>query len=259
MDRQTLLKDVDFKVGMKPALMERNGVAQPIPNRFATYRADTQEPLGVVGRRYKVHQHTDTIVKTAQIISKFTDNYSVNNWVEGARVYSRFMLNDIGVLTNVKNEDARLGIDLLNAHDGSRMVQLDVSMWRLVCTNGMRRFVKEHSLKKMHVKGVTLTSIFTGLPSIVSAYKDGYTLMYNKLKDEKPIGKELIEKTFTERLIKHARDNYKLEYAITKQHTAWTQYQAFTRTITHGKFQENRKIELSTILSNLFLTQYAIG
>lgn len=259
MEQKLLLKDVDFKVGMKPALMERNGKAQPIPNRFATYRMDTEEPLGVVGRRYKVHQHTDTILATAQIINKFTANYTVKNKVENARIYTRFMLQDIGVLSNVVNEDARLGIDLLNAHDGSRMVQLDVSMWRLVCSNGMRRFVKEHTLKKLHVKGVTLKNLFVGLPNIVQAYKDGYSNLYNRLSNEKPLDKEIIEKTFTERLVKHARENYIQEYAITKQHTAWTQYQAFTRTITHSKFQENHKMDLSQVLSNLFLTQFAIG
>jgi hypothetical protein len=259
MDRNQLLQNADFRVGTKPALMERNGVAQPIPKRFATYRQDTGEPLGVVGQRYKVHQHVDTIVHTAGIIDKFTQHYTVKNTVEGARVYTRFMLNDIGVLSNVPNEDARLGIDLLNSHDGSRMVQLDVSMWRLVCTNGMRAFVKEHSLKKMHVKGVTMGAIFEGLPTIVSAYKEGYSKLYNQLKDEKPLGTEIVAKTFTDRLIKNARDAYRQEYAVTKVHTAWTQFQAFARVITHSKFQENRKIELSNTLSNLFLTQFAIA
>ena len=153
MDRDTLLKDVDFKVGMKPTYMEWQGKSRIIPKRFATYREDTGEPLGVVGGRYKVHQHTNTIIRTAEIIDKFTQNYTVSNIVEGARIYTRYTLNDVNILSDKGQVHALLAVDLLNAHDGSRMVQLAMSVWRQVCSNGMHAFVKEQTLKKMHVKG----------------------------------------------------------------------------------------------------------
>jgi len=259
MQNTNLLQGIDFKVGMKPALMELGGKAITIPDRFATYREDTGEPLGVVGSRYKVQQHTQNLTIVDEAVQRVSKDFAWSHSVEGARVYSHCLLKDIQVMENSQTERGQVRVDIINSYDGSRCFQASIAILRLICSNGAMGFVTEYMLKKMHVKSVYLSNMLNNMGNWVNAYVDSYQKFYNALKDKPVISKEVIEKTFNKRLIKKARENYIAEKRIVGTDTAWVQYNAFTRTISREKFQENRKIELSKTLSNLFLNTYQIS
>jgi hypothetical protein len=258
MNESQLLQGVNFEVDMRPALVSWKGESVAVPERFVTVRTDTGEPLGVVGGRYKVHQHKEAILRTATEVEKLTDNYTVKHVVEGANIYSDFQFPEISLMTGVPHEDVLFGMKLWNNHDGMHILLFQFYGMRLVCTNGMRHFMGIEQLKKAHVKSVSLDNLHVQLPDIIKAHQIGYAEMFNKLADKPMIPGELIEEQLPPRLTKKAGEAYPEEYAVTKRKDAWTQYQAYTRVISHAENQEVWRNNMSKIVTNFFLNNVTI-
>jgi len=256
----TINPDVNFKVGRQPVYAKRGSQFVQVPDRYETYRLDNGETLGVVGSRYKVQQHTDNLAMAEQAIAKLSHNFSAEHFIEGARIMSRYTMHDLTIMQGDSIEASKLAIEIINTYDGSRCFEASLSVWRQICTNGMMGFAKAISLRKRHVKSLFVRSELTGLAESVEGHKEAYEIFYKGLRDKPVIDRETLEEKLPERLVKSAREVYPQEYAHTQRHTAWTQYNAFTSVISHKEnVQEARRQQLSTLVSNLYLSHFAIG
>jgi len=260
MNKSQLLNGIDFRVNLEPVYGELDGTYQVLPNAFQTVREDTGSHLAVVGSRYRVQQHTENLERVNRAITTVSNDYGVTHKFEGARIYSRFTLNDKMLLARVRKEKSVMAVDVINSYESQRSFQASISIWRLVCTNGAMGFVSEFMLKRRHVKSISLDTMLDKMGELVNLYADSYTNLYKRLSGEKPLAKELVEKTMPKQLTRIAEEVYPLEKQIVgNKDSAWVQYNAFTRSISRMQHvQENRRIELSKSLSQLYLSQYPI-
>ena len=223
----------------------------------ATVRQDTGQVLGINGSRYQMVDHRKNIEAVAKALYQVSPDFTVKHTVEGARIYSRFTLEQEGLMGNSRVEGAKLALDLQNSYDGSLMFGYLFSVWRQVCSNGMFGFATEKRARKLHTRNINVKSLVKGIAPAIIAYKNHYETLYENLRDAKPIPGDILEKKFSKKLIDQARENYKKEHAITQKHSAWTQLNAFTRSLTHDeKISEGHRQDLSKVVTSLFINHF---
>jgi len=255
-----ITKDVDFAVREKPVRVSVGGKYASADGYRAMVRQDTGEILAINGSRYKTVDHRKNLILVAKALGKITTDFTVKHVVENARIFSRFTIESDEILPGVGGEASRIAIESYNSYDGSRSWEIGFSVWRKICSNGMYGFARELSLRKQHTRALKTETLVKNLGQALVAYKKAYVEFYEALKGKKMIPDENLEKTFTAKLIKSARDSFQREIRITKEEDAWTQYNSFTRSITHDpKISEQYRQELHKQLASLFLGFYNIA
>jgi predicted heme/steroid binding protein len=255
-----ITQDVNFDTTTRPLYATSQNERIDALNHRGIIRTDTNEMIGIVGGRYKVVDHKRSIEQTGEAISRFSPNYSVSHNVEGGRVFTKFKLEDLRAFDGNQNEQAYIAVNLYNSYDRSISQVVSFSVWRMVCSNGMYGFANEFRERKLHTQSLNIAKMTEHLESSIESYLKKYENFQQQLVGKKIIKAEILEKTLGERLVKNARDNYRVEKAITGVDDAWTQYNAFTRTITHNdKISESRRQELSRTVSSLFLANAVVA
>lgn len=137
-----------------PFGMKRNNIINPIAgefakdgyifrelvNAYATYRADTSEPLGLVKDKYKVVQNIDafTFFDDAIGVGKARwDRAGILN--NGRKIYVSAKL-PIG--TKVGNDEIDHYLVFSNSHDGTSSVNIMFTPIRVICTNMLNSALK---------------------------------------------------------------------------------------------------------------------
>lgn len=108
-------------------------------DKFATYRTDTLEPLGVVGERFNILQNRDAF------------NFLENLQLEGLRYEAATCYGKNGAKSFIcmSAEDVEILSDnfkpyilFINSHDASKAVQVMFTSVRVFCQNAINRAIK---------------------------------------------------------------------------------------------------------------------
>tara|TARA_R100000152_G_C6782229_1_gene219161 strand:+ start:13057 stop:14079 length:1023 start_codon:yes stop_codon:yes gene_type:complete len=111
-----------------------NGNTVEIPNKRATYRKDTGEVLGVVGKSYTPVQNKDTFDFFDAVVGNGDARYdTVGTLNGGKKIWLLAKFNESIELDNGDNIDSYLL--LKNSHDGSSALTMQWCDIRVVCYN----------------------------------------------------------------------------------------------------------------------------
>lgn len=111
------------------------------PNAFATYRTDTNTPLGVVKSRYEVVQNTDAFNFFDNAIGKDKAIFqTAGSFGNGHRIFVSVKLPNTVELVNKDVIDSYL--IFTNTHDGSSGITILFSPIRVVCENTLNAAIK---------------------------------------------------------------------------------------------------------------------
>lgn len=107
-----------------------------LKEKYATYRADTQVPLGIVGSRYEIVQNKDAFGFFDAIIDSREAIFETAGALgEGERIFVTAKLPD-DMLVN--GEECNKYIILTNSHDGTSSIVAGFTTIRVVCNNTLQ-------------------------------------------------------------------------------------------------------------------------
>jgi phage/plasmid-like protein (TIGR03299 family) len=139
------LANLDYEVGkttIHAAIDSENiglGLVK-IEDKFATYRADTKQPLGIVGARYEIVQNKDAFAFFDAIVdSKEAIFETAGALGNGERIFVTAKLPK-DLLVN--GEEVNKYIILTNSHDGTSSIVAGFTTIRVVCNNTLQAALK---------------------------------------------------------------------------------------------------------------------
>lgn len=143
------LAGLNFTVNKRPVMFNCGSEEQPIErmvkDQFVTYRTDTNEPLGVVGKRYVISQNTNALSFFDSIVGAGEAIIETAGALNGGR--QTFIAAKMPAHIFVPGDEIEPYIILLNSHDGSGSIQALMSPTRVVCNNTMMMAMKNNSNK----------------------------------------------------------------------------------------------------------------
>lgn len=113
---------------------------QPFEDKFATFRKDTSEPLGIVGSRYEIVQNKDAFAFFDAIVDSGEAIFETAGALgKGERIFVTAKLpSDL----LVKGEECNKYIILTNSHDGTSSIVAGFTTIRVVCNNTLQAAMK---------------------------------------------------------------------------------------------------------------------
>ena len=119
---------------------ENDKIYLPYKEKFATYRTDTNETLGLVGGRYEIVQNKEAFGFFDAIIDKGEAIFETAGCLgKGERIFVTAKLpNDF----TVKGEECNKYLLLTNSHDGSSSIMVGFTSIRVVCNNTLQASLK---------------------------------------------------------------------------------------------------------------------
>ena len=119
---------LNFEVALEQ-LYTKGGIA--VPGKYATVRTDNGQPLGVVGRRYRVVQNTNSFSAVDSVIGKGACLlHTAGSLGNGEIVW--ILAKMPGHMMIVKDDVVEKYIMLVNRHDGQASFQMMVTPIRLI-------------------------------------------------------------------------------------------------------------------------------
>lgn len=129
---------LNYEVKMKPAFVWQDrpgGKTLNIPNKMATFRADTGAPIGIVGPRYRIVQNKDAFGFFDSIIESGEAKYTMGGLIDGgSRLWLQAKLPSKMI---IKGDELEKYIVLLNSHDGSTPLRMFTTTIRISCQNAI--------------------------------------------------------------------------------------------------------------------------
>ena len=112
-----------------------------IQDKFATYRADTKVPLGIVGSRYEIVQNQDAFAFFDSIIDNGEAIFETAGVLgNGERIFVTAKLPEDML---VAGEPCNKYIILTNSHDGTSSIIAGFTTVRIVCNNTLQAALKD--------------------------------------------------------------------------------------------------------------------
>lgn len=141
------LANLDYTVDKKPLHIEVGGKYIEVPRKFATYRTDNNQPLGVVGEKYEILQNKDAFAFFDPILEKdeaFIETAGVLN--DGARI---FITAKLPAHINILGNDDLIDqyILITTSHDGNTGTTVMFVPIRVVCQNTLNFALKKYKNK----------------------------------------------------------------------------------------------------------------
>lgn len=240
-------------------IITENGIE--VPNRRAIIRGDTNEVVGTVGSNYKVLSHSDAL---DPILDRLKE--------KGQQTFKRVLLPDNGARMFASiyfpNKEASIGssgdkywpgITVVNSLDGTLRYHLEASIYRLICTNGMRVPMVIKNLTSVHSKNKDYSEMVEGIMNVIDGeHFINFNKWANKSIKESDIGKRV------DYILKHPKVNFParykdlVEFEISRElnngpMTVWGLYNAFHSVIEHHLVREKGKYNRARALDeNLY-------
>lgn len=236
-----------------------------IPDRRALVRTDTNEVVGLVGSTYEVLTHEQALDPILEALE--THGTTVRKQVRlsqnGSKMYARLFMEDMEK-TFGSNETLWPGFTVVNSLDGTRRYQAEMTMMRLVCTNGMRMPQAISSFSAHHTKNAKFEDAISRILEILDnpasfEFISRWNQIAGPAKRATDVVVEAIEAVietpgckFPKRYTDQVADYYQnAEPGI----TAWNFYNSFNSVIEHNIAGEKGKIERARELdANIFST-----
>jgi len=199
------LANLDYEVEKQKIFIETPEKVE-IPDRFATYRTDTKQPLGIVGNRYTVVQNREAFGFFDSIIDKgeaiFETAGALGN---GEKIFVTAKLPDDIMVGGEKIESYLL---LFNSHDGYSSLIAGLTEIRVVCNNTLQA-----ALRKLNNK-ISISHTQSARDKISEAYRImGLASQYNTVVGE--VFNRMTDKKLTEEQYKkYFFDVLKPEYPV---------------------------------------------
>lgn len=236
------------------AAVRNDFTGKTIPKVFANYRTDTGESIGIVKSRYKIFQHTEILSAFQNnYLSKIDRTYIVKHYVNKGRILSKVMFPAHG--TGIEKNQALFCLNIKNSYDGSGKLELSGEIVRLICLNGMTRSLyKIGSMVVSHcIRNRVDNNVIDHVYETMAVAKNEYVMLVEGLSARPIVPREqLPESIFPKRLIKRAEETYPIEYGITGKNNAFTQYQSYTRYLSHAPIDQNRVTEKIGQITDFF-------
>lgn len=199
------LANLDYEVAKEKLFIETPQRAE-FPNRFATYRTDTNTPLGIVGNRYQIVQNRDAFGFFDSIIEEGEAIFETAGVLgNGERVFITAKLPDDLMIGGEKINSYIL---LTTSHDGTAPVIAGLTKTRVVCNNTLQAALKNLSNK------VTINHVGNAkeklaeahrVMGIASEYTKEVSEIFNRMTDVKMSGDDYKKYFF---------EVFKPEYAV---------------------------------------------
>lgn len=146
------LANLGYEVGkttihakIKTSETDEMSLWQPIDDKFATYRTDTQETLGIVGNRYEIVQNKDAFGFFDSIIDRGEAIFETAGAIgKGEKIFLTAKLPDDLMIGGEKVEKYLI---LTNSHDGSSSILAGLTHIRIVCNNTLQAALRDLSNK----------------------------------------------------------------------------------------------------------------
>lgn len=139
-DKCELVARMPFRIGSDNSVSEvmgdfvHNGnIYRDCPNAYATYRVDTNIPLGIVANKYEVVQNIDAFNFFDDAIGKDKALWqTAGQFGYGHKI---FISAKLPITTTVKGDPVDNYLVFSNSHDGSSSVNILFTPIRVFCTN----------------------------------------------------------------------------------------------------------------------------
>lgn len=129
---------LDYTVDIRPAVLSLDGYDKGIvvPDKFITYRNDTNMPLGIVGNRYKIVQNVDAFEFFDEIVgSKDCAMFETAGVLgSGERIFITAKMPDVIQIAGT-DDITEVYVLLTSSHDGSGSIIAAITPVRVVCQN----------------------------------------------------------------------------------------------------------------------------
>ena len=163
------VEKTEIYAGIAKSEVDDNGemhggiIYSPYKERFATYRTDNDEVLGLVGSRYQIIQNKEAFSFFDAIIDKGEAIFETAGALgKGERIFvSAKLPNDF----TVKGEECNKYILLTNSHDGSSSIIAGLTTIRVVCNNTLQA-----SLRSLENK-VSIQHTSSAKDNLAEAYR----------------------------------------------------------------------------------------
>lgn len=111
---------------------------------------------GVMSDKYSVLDNDKVMEALTKIINHYTSDYEINAYnLLDHRMHVRITLpqtaKQFGTTTRAKGDILQVGLDIVNSEVGYTAMNIMGFVWRLVCTNGMRRMERGDMFSQRHI------------------------------------------------------------------------------------------------------------
>lgn len=144
---------LNYTVGIRPTpFMLPDGDWVAVPDSFTTYREDTNQPMGVVGKGYRPVQNLESYSILDELLNHGMVAESAGSFRQGRKTFvSARIPDDLVVDPDGVGDIIRQYLMISNSHDGSSAVTAVVTPWRPVCKN-TERFAVRDSVTKFTIR-----------------------------------------------------------------------------------------------------------
>lgn len=135
---------LDWEVGVEQATFH----GKPVPGKFVTYRKDTADPLGIVGKIYTPFQNSQSYAFLDELLEFGMVAETAGSWRGGSRTFISARIPEDLILDPEGIADPiRQYLMISNSHDGTTPVRAVVTPWRPVCRNTERFALRDATTK----------------------------------------------------------------------------------------------------------------
>lgn len=250
----------NFEVVLKDLAVADSGIL--IPGKFATVRADTGQPLGTVGRGYKVFQNRELAEFTDILVDSGEAKYESGGLMRGGAWFFLSMeLDHLGITVPGDPSDLRTYLLLTTSHDGSKKAGWHISHVRTICKN-TEELAKKGAVSwyTMRHSGNLAGKVIEARAALGIAFKETEVVkeMVNALAMAKVVDAQVAEilkatwpvkakdgEEVVEKQTRHFDRTLELYEASPNldgiRGTAWGAYNAVTEYLDHGLTYHGRK------------------
>lgn len=149
------LAGLDYEVGLLPATFcVGKNQSIVIPDKFASYRKDTNMPLGIVGNRYEIVQNKDAFGFFDSIVGGDLAMFETAGVLgQGERIFVSAKMPDFIRIANT-DDVTEVYVLLTSSHDGSGSVIAAVTPVRVVCQNTLNAALK-NTISRVAIRHTT--------------------------------------------------------------------------------------------------------
>ncbi len=149
------LANLDYTVELAPATFSIGKVQGiVIPDKFATYRSDTNMPLGVVGNKYTIVQNKDAFGFFDSIVGTGCAMFETAGVLgQGERIFVSAKMPDVIRIAGT-DDISEVYVLLTSSHDGSGSVIAAVTPVRVVCQNTLNAALK-NTISRVAIRHTT--------------------------------------------------------------------------------------------------------
>lgn len=255
------VEEYQFPVKMEK-LTTANGIE--VPDRYGIVRTDNDSVLGTVGSNYKLLSHADAIDPILNHLKRKKQDVfkRIALTQGGARMYANiyFPNEEIEVGGRKSPDTFWPGITVINSLDGTLKYHLEASIYRLICTNGMRVPTRIAGGASVHSKNKNYGEMVEQILEFIGNREQFG--MFQNWAGEVVRAKDV--EALVEAIIKDKKSTFPIKYkekVIDYLHreeqfgvvSVWNLYNSFTSVLEHNVVREKGKMDRARQLEeNIF-------